>query len=204
VNREEILEWLKVRYEGMRRDPLIKEIYPDIDPTKTFEQLLDEIKDKEYSELIFIADFHPKDVQILPLFYTNSHGRIIISDKSEEIKLSSSNIVITIDFDKLNSIEKNIKWINGQIRTLWKYYRNKTNRAKYNITDYEVTYQIGDVVRKMKEDNPKITWPDITKYCLELHLLQKGIDLEVAEKTIKQHYWPRYKKIVFEGGWKHL
>jgi hypothetical protein len=202
MQRADVLEWLKIRYEGMRRDPLIKEIYPTIDPAKTFDQLLSENPDRNYAELNFIANYHPKDVQIIPLFYGNDKGAISLESKVEDIKLSKSHVIIVIDFSQINTITNNIKFIVNTIRQLWRIYCNNSQHIKYNTTDYDITYKIGDIVRGLKEKDSKITWLKIAEQCLELRLLKT--DIESAERTIRDHYWPRYEEIVFKGGWKHL
>lgn len=202
MDREEVLDWLKIRYDAMRRDPRIKEIYPNIEPDKTFEQLLLENPDKNYAELNFIADFHPKDVQIIPLFYSNDEGIIRIKSKADDIKLSKSHVIILIDFAQINGINSCIKWFVKQIRQMWKIYCNKNQYIKYNTTDFDILYRIGDVARQLKDKDPKITWAKIAERCLELRLLKT--DIESAERTIRDHYWPRYEDIVFKGGWKHL
>ena len=126
MNRKEILLWLKARYEGMRRDPSIKEIYPNIDPAKTFEQLLSENPDRNYTELKFIADFHPKDIMLFPFFMGNKkrRGKLTIEGHTNEYELSENHLVMVIDFSNINpkTKTKSIEWIKQQITTLWGCY----------------------------------------------------------------------------------
>jgi hypothetical protein len=208
MNRKNILLWLKARYEGMRRDPGINKDYPNIDPKKTFEQLLSENSDPNFAELKFISDYHPKDIMLFPLFMgtTKGKGKLTIAGHSDEYELSEDHLVIVIDFSKINPKKKtiNINWIKRQLSDLWEYYIKRSTRSKYNYSELDNTYLIGDQIRKLKDNNPKVTWEEIAEHCGELGIYSIGKDMETAKKTLETHYWPRYQDIVFKKGWKRI
>lgn len=209
----------KARYEGMRRDPSIKKIFPNLDISKTFEEWM-ELNYETYKErgekLFFELFMHPELFIFVPFIFDHNlkvdEEGIIIDSKYKllAIGLPANSITITINYDKVNNINDTIKTVDNKIKIAYnQYHRIKLEEKSYLPKirigiDLDITYKIGDIVAKLRKTPPRISWRKIAEECLNSRLFSKDTDIDSAEKTIRDHYWPRYQDLVFKGGWRSL
>lgn len=214
-------EWLRYKWEVLRDDPEYKKAYKEILPlrkenkytlakTPSGASFL-KCEASEYSqEEIDYCHYFEVDPPLLDPdlsfeelinpYYGWYNPIKELTDTEEKLFLKKiagiayNNLIIEIDFTKVNSISALNKLVINLIKVRWLQFKEQNKNKTINLLEsYDKILFVG----RLKENNPGMSWTEIAR-----RAFPNGVDQDSARVRANQHY-KRYLELI-NGGWREL
>lgn len=223
-NKSKKKDWLKYRWEFLRRDPEFMKIYPENyirnrpDPNLSFEEIWDSLDNKSNEEQMEILN---RRIPLQAILELQSAVQIITSKKKlteyapymKQGTIVSYNIlehkkdvginelVIWIDLEKVNSIDALKNQVLNIIDHYWFTYSSEFKKVKDSrkLIDYDIILKVGDLREK-----DKLKYQQIARQIFprDFDANNESANPESAIKKVS-NYYKKYKELV-NGGWRNL
>lgn len=216
-------DWLKYRWEFLRRDPEFKKIFPKNyikdrpDPNLPFEEIwgsLDNNSGEELSEIIkrrlplmAVLDFQSAvqiigDKNLTKYAPYMKQGTITSYNVLEhKKKVGVNELVLWIDLEKVNSIDALKQEVLNIIDHYWVTYCSEFKKARKSrkLIDYDIILKVGDLREK---DELKFQQIARRIFPRDFDENNESANPESAIKKVS-NYYKKYRELV-NGGWKNL